>query len=91
MTQLKAYFIALGGELSFLQASRSIFDKIIFQNFQTHLMLTLLSNHNLTQAYPHYAYFMGMVPTPSQLSQQQYSNEVLNQLSQQDRLGYEAY
>lgn len=64
MTQLKAYFIALGGELSCLQNSNSIFDKIIFQNFQTHLMLTLLSNANLTQMYPHYAYFMGMVPTP---------------------------
>jgi len=55
MTQLKAYFIALGGDLgSLLNNSSSIFDEIIQANFNTHLELTLLSNPELISKYPHY-------------------------------------
>jgi hypothetical protein len=33
MTQLKAYFMALGGDLNILLSSSSIFDKMILENF----------------------------------------------------------
>jgi hypothetical protein len=59
MTQLKAYFIALGGDLgSLLSNSNSVFDKMIIANFNTHLSLTLLSNPSLTEKYPNYRRFM---------------------------------
>lgn len=59
MTQLKAYFIALGGDLgSLLSNSNSVFDKMILANFNTHLSLTLLSNPSLTEKYPNYRRFM---------------------------------
>lgn len=59
MTQLKAYFIALGGDLgSLLNGSTSLFDSMILQNFNTHLHLTLLSNPSLIEKYPHYRHFM---------------------------------
>ena len=55
MTQLKAYFISLGGDLeSLLSDSKSVFDRIILQNFNTHLSLTLLSNPDLISKYPDY-------------------------------------
>lgn len=47
MTQLKAYFMALGGDLQILEKSESIFDKMILNNFNTHLQLTLLTNPEL--------------------------------------------
>jgi hypothetical protein len=34
---LKAYFMALGGDLMVLENSDSIFDKMILNNFNTHL------------------------------------------------------
>jgi len=53
MTQLKAYFIALGGDLvSLLNGSDSIFDQMILSNFNTHLELTLLTNPELMSKYP---------------------------------------
>ena len=59
MTQLKAYFIALGGDLgSLLTGSECIFDKIILSNFNTHLELTLLSNPELMSKYPQYKQIM---------------------------------
>jgi hypothetical protein len=55
MTQLKAYFIALGGDLgSMLNDSPSPFDHMIKTNFETHLELTLLANPDLICKYPHY-------------------------------------
>jgi hypothetical protein len=55
MTQLKAYFISLGGDLeSLLSDSKSVFDRIILQNFNTHLSLTLLSNPDLISKFPDY-------------------------------------
>jgi len=55
MTQLKAYFISLGGDLeSLLSDSKSVFDRIILQNFNTHLSLTLLSNPDLISKHPDY-------------------------------------
>lgn len=47
MTQLKAYFMALGGDLSILEKSDSIFDQMILGNFNIHLKLTLLTNPSL--------------------------------------------
>ena len=59
MTQLKAYFIALGGDLSnLLNSSRSIFDQMILQNFNTHLSLTLLTNPTLVEKFSNYQVFM---------------------------------
>lgn len=59
MTQLKAYFIALGGDLaSLLNNSPSVFDQMIKQNFDTHLELTILSNPDLICKYPHYGQVM---------------------------------
>jgi hypothetical protein len=59
MTQLKAYFIALGGDLAgLLSGSQSIFDRMIMQNFNTHLELTLLTNADLINKYPHYKQVM---------------------------------
>lgn len=59
MTQLKAYFISLGGDLeSMLSESKSVFDRIILQNFNTHLSLTLLSNPELISKYSYYADFI---------------------------------
>ena len=59
MTQLKAYFISLGGDLeSMLSESKSVFDRIILQNFNTHLSLTLLSNPELISKYPYYNDFI---------------------------------
>jgi hypothetical protein len=53
MTQLKAYFIALGGDLrSLLSHSSSPFDHMIKTNFDTHLELTLLANPYLICKYP---------------------------------------
>lgn len=54
MTQLKAYFIALGGDLSILNDSPCIFDQLLLSNFNTHLHLTLLSNPELINEYDNY-------------------------------------
>lgn len=59
LTQLKAYFIALGGDLiNLLNRSKSIFDQMILQNFNTHLSLTLLTNPTLVEKFPNYQVFM---------------------------------
>jgi hypothetical protein len=58
MTQLKAYFIALGGDLENLKDSQSVFDKTILNNFNTHLSLTLLTNPNLQYQFPNYTKFI---------------------------------
>ena len=59
MTQLKAYFIALGGDLeSLLSRSKSVFDRMILQNFNTHLQLTLLSNPDLIRKHQTYLDFV---------------------------------
>lgn len=58
MTQLKAYFMALGGDLSILEKSESIFDKMILSNFNTHLKLTLLTNPQLLIAHDKYQRFV---------------------------------
>jgi hypothetical protein len=56
---LKAYFIALGGDLSdLLNSSKSIFDQMILSNFNTHLSLTLLTNPSLVEKFPNYKVFM---------------------------------
>ena len=58
MTQLKAYFISLGGDLeSLLSGSKSVFDRMILQNFNTHMQLTLLSNPELIDKYSYYKDF----------------------------------
>jgi hypothetical protein len=58
MTQLKAYFISLGGDLeSLLSGSKSVFDQMILQNFNTHMQLTLLSNPELIDKYSYYKDF----------------------------------
>jgi hypothetical protein len=75
MTQLKAYFIALGGDLNILAGSDCIFDKLILQNFNTHLQLTLLANPNIYLKFPNYADFIGMFGYGQN---RLYSNDVLN-------------
>jgi hypothetical protein len=78
MTQLKAYFISLGGDLSVLNTSDCIFDKLILNNFNTHLQLTLLTNPNLQASFKNYADFISIFGYGQNI---QYSNELLNQLA----------
>lgn len=59
LTQLKAYFMALGGTLETLKGSESVFDKVIYENFIVHLQLTLLTNPDLEIKYPYYAALVG--------------------------------
>lgn len=80
MTQLKAYFISLGGDLSILNDSESLFDQIILNNFNQHLQLTLLSNPELIQKYPGYQLFLSLYGFNPH---RKYENEVLHQLSQE--------
>ena len=57
ITQLKAYYIGMGGTLSSIQYGRnsqSMLDKVIFDGFQSHLWLTLLSNLHLVSKFPLY-------------------------------------
>lgn len=60
ITQLKAYYISMGGTLASLQPGArgteipSQLDKVVFDNFQTHLWLTLLSNVHLIARFPSY-------------------------------------
>ncbi|CDW86779.1 UNKNOWN [Stylonychia lemnae] len=83
MTQLKAYFIALGGDLDILQTSDCIFDKTILNNFQTHLQLTLLANPELIIKYQHYQDF---ISHQGYGQNRKYQNETLNQLANQNTL-----
>ena len=55
ITQLKAYYIGMGGTLASIhygRNSQSMLDKVIFDGFQAHLWLTLLSNIHLLSKFP---------------------------------------
>ena len=57
ITQLKAYYIGMGGALSSVhygRNSQSMLDKVIYDGFQSHLWLTLLSNIHLVSKFPHF-------------------------------------
>jgi hypothetical protein len=50
--------MALGGDLSILENSECIFDKIILNNFNTHMQLTILTNPDLLVKYENYQKFI---------------------------------
>lgn len=57
ITQNKAYYIGMGGNLASIEygvKSKSLLDRVIFDSFQAHLWLTLLSNVHLLVKYPNF-------------------------------------